>query len=857
MLNRLKQHDGARVVVLQGPAGHGKTTALLQIRQTCQAAGQMTAWLTLDEADNDPRRFFVHMRALVRELDPSAETQPLDGRSRRRSDWMIDILSRLEKPAALFLDEFQTLSTPEILRFFREFIEHVPENVTILMGSRSVPDIGLPRATIEGRALVIPADELRFSVDEVRSFFANAPELEMAAGEVDAVYRQTEGWPAALQLFRLSLGRRSVRESLDMLDQHRPRELANYLTDNVLAAQPQQIQTFLLRTSVLTRLCGRLCEAVTGMGDAQMILENLERSGLFLRGLDANRHWFKYHGLFSTSLADQLKAHEPETLRAVHARAAQWYAAENMPEETVFHALACQDWLLAASTLEHWAQQLVADGQILTLERWASRLPWEVMARRPRLLIKVGWAYVFLHRHAALKPVQAALEQLERSGEPCVDVVLTMAAISADQLEQAFARVQRVDLNVQDCSVFRAFELAAAGNVAAYHAIGQNAFDKARALTELANRHSRRGAAAFSGGYTAALSALSQLLQGDLRGALIQFQQFTGEVRPMQDRSLASAVMHACYLWALYEAHDLDTARALGERHYDIIMESTLPDFTALALISMARIEDGCGRKTQADEWLDRLEAHARSNGLSRLLLLTGWERVRRALAGGYLSYAQTLAASVPLAPDAPPQWMLFTDTLANPIHAAIRLAIQSGQSAVAQRWLQIEHQRASARPYARMRLSILEACWHLRNREDRAALRALTEAIRVGAVGGIIGAFVEERETLLPLLLRMQQTPPAGVPQAADYLDQLVRACGGASTTAAAMPEKMVEALTEKEQAILGLLAKGVSNKQMAKNLFVSENTIKFHLKNIYAKLGVDNRLRAITAARDHGLLD
>jgi LuxR family transcriptional regulator, maltose regulon positive regulatory protein len=857
LLQRLQQHPDARAIVLQGPAGHGKTTALQQIKQTCEREGRITAWLSFDEADNDPRRFFPHIRALVSALDPNAEVDPPEVRSRRRSDWLIESLRRLERPIALFLDEFQTLTAPELLRFFREVLEHLPENTTLFIGSRSIPEVGLARAIVDGRVLLIPAEDLRFSVDEVRAFFANASDLALSDAEVEAIYRQTEGWPAALQLFRLSLGRRSVRESLEALDLDRPRELADYLTDNVLATQPPEVQTFLLRTSVLTRLSAPLCEAVTGVAGAQALLELMERSGLFLRSLDAELRWFKYHGLFATCLADQLGARDPQVLLDAHRQAAQWYSAHGLQEETVYHAIACRDWTLAADTLDRWATQLVPDGQLITLERWASQLPFEQIERRPQLLVKIAWAYVFLHRRSALKPVQEALERLEREGTLQPDVVLSMAAMSADDISESFRRVRCVDLDAPDSEGFTAFELGAAGNLAAYCAISANAFDEGQRLIQLARLHTERGLAPFSGGYNAALAASVSLLRGDLQGALKRFRAAGVDMRPLLDRSVAAAAMNACHLWALYEAHDLDVAEALFERHHDIIVESTLPDFTAIALMSMVRVFDARGRKTQADERLDELESIAQTNGWTRVQRQVGWERVRRALSSGHLAYAQTLAASVSPPADPPPPWMLFADDLADPVYSAIRLAIHGNRAEVVQRLLRRQSERAAARPYTRMRLCMLEARWHVRSGAERAALRVLGEAVRVAAPGGYIGCFIEEREDLLPLLLKLQTAPPPDLGDMSDYFDRLIEACGGAGGAGDNDGSaSLAEDLTEREQTILSLLGKGVSNKEMAKRLFVSENTVKFHLKNIYAKLGVDNRLRAITVARSYGLL-
>lgn len=347
LLDRMFREPGYGVVVVQAPAGHGKSTLLQQAKTASAQRGATTGWLSFDEADNDLRRFTVHMQALINQLDSRAagEADTARGMRRRLPDWIATRLAHADAAVHLFLDEFQTLSSRDVLTTFRELLERIPDNVTLFIGSRSLPEIGLARLVVNSQALVLRADDLRFSPQEAEQFFSQARDLRVSREELDTIYRQTEGWPAALQLFRLSLVSPSVRRSLGDLRAYRPRELAEYLADNVLSLQPPRIQEFLRRTSVLTRLSAALCDHVTGWQDSQSILLFLERSGLFLRSLDSDLRWFKYHTLFSSFLSEQVRSETPETLGSVHRSAAQWFYDHEMDEEAVYHAIAARDFV--------------------------------------------------------------------------------------------------------------------------------------------------------------------------------------------------------------------------------------------------------------------------------------------------------------------------------------------------------------------------------------------------------------------------------------------------------------------------------------------------------------------------------
>jgi LuxR family maltose regulon positive regulatory protein len=859
LIERVFANEAARVVLLQGPAGHGKSTLLQQLKSACEERGQLTAWLTLDEADNDIRRFYLHAQALATSLGSSGEEREY---GRRRSDWLIGRLQKAGRPVALFVDDFQTLSNKAVLAFFLELFERLPEQTRMYVATRSMPEMGLSRLVVNQRALILQADHLRFSPPEVERFFATGEREVLSAAEIAAIWRSTEGWPAALQLFRLSLASPQVRRSLDDVADYRPRELAEYLADNVVALQPPQIQNFLLRTSLLDRLSASLCQAVTGRGDSQELLLKLERTGLFVRSLDSDLRWFKYHALFASFLSEQLQSQSPTVAAEVHSAAARWHLEHGNYEETVHHAIHCGDFALAADTFDQWASQLVADAQLVTMERWYERIPFEEIAARPTLLVKVAWTLVFLHRRAKLKPMLKLLERLANEGSAESRIVLSMVGISTDAMPDSQRWLQDVDLRDRDSEGFAAFELGAAANLAAYHALAAGDFERTRGLLVLARAHNERGGAIFSRGYTVGMQGMNLLIQGQLPASLECFAAAMSESRMHADKSVASAAMVACYIWVLYEANELDQAEALFGRHHDIISESALLDFLAVSYLAMVRIHDARGRSARALEVLDEAEAIGHGHGWERLIRIVNWERCRRALVAG--DNERALAIASLNGPAQAEGGRYFSEYADGESLGRLRLAVLSRDFDSAQELLHAERTRGQGHVYWQIRLDLLEAQLRAARGEPNTAHRLLRHALQQGAAGGFVRCFLDEGPGVLQLLredyqsLLQAENEDAGPGLKRVYIERLLQASGtDLSPSSDHRNLRPTESLTEREREILVLLANGVSNKRMATRLFVSENTVKFHLKNIFAKLAVSSRLQAINAGRRLSLIE
>lgn len=875
ILNRILDGELFGVVVMQAPAGYGKTTTLLQVKTACEERGFLTAWLTFDEADNDTRRFFIHFEAFLASVGGGAgqdESQVDDDINDTgpgyRTDWVIDRLIGLDQPVMLFLDDFQVLENIGILGFFRELMARLPQTVRIFLGSRSLPEIGLVRLLVNRQAIVLRPEELRFSSAEAEQFFAGASAVGITEDEVDRIFDLTEGWPAALQLYRLSLVTPAVRKSLGDFSSSRPRELAEYLADNVLAMQTRNIQEFLLRTSLLSRLTATLCDAVTGRDDSREILLWLERSGLFIRSLDAEGRWFEYHTSFSSFLREHLQSRSMSVALEVHRRAAQWHLQNNDFEEAVRHAIACEDFKFAADTLDLWSSQLVAGAFLITMERWCERIPFEEIARRPSLLIKNAWALAFLKRGDKLKPLLALIEQLRppfdinKTTDPTI--VLAMAAIASDNIGAAFEIVDRIPAQEKKLRPFAAFQFAAASNLMAFRQLSYGDFEGARRWLAVARVQGERGAATFSRGYTEGIAGVSLMAQGQLGDALDRLKAAMAERRMHVDRSAAAAALAPCYIWTLYEADELDAAEALFGKYNDIIAGSTLLDFLAVAQISMARIHDIRGRRKEGAAVLDEAEGIAHLNDWPRYLRMLSWERVRRALLSGSLQHAQAIAAAI-AAPEgaAPDEWLMFSEDLEGESLGRIRLAIYGDRFDLAKEYLHREFARQRGRVFRQIKLFVLDAQLQLRKGSRNAAQRSLRKALSLAAPGRFIRCFLDEGQSVFGMLSEEYQSliDSGGreVPQSADraFIEVLLRASGAELSRPATSPGAVpLEHLTGHETRILIFLANGVSNREMADRLFVSENTVKFHLKNIYSKLSVSSRVQAIAVARNLGVI-
>jgi LuxR family transcriptional regulator, maltose regulon positive regulatory protein len=401
LVRRLREATERALTVLAAPPGFGKTTLLAG----WLAEADLVAWLSLDEDDNDPARFFLYAVAALRGVAPGLGPQALAAH-RTPGAGLVDVvlpillneLAAQEMEAVLVLDDYHLITNDEIHEALAYLVERMPASFRLVLATRQDPPLPLGRLRARGQLAELRAGELRFSDEETSAFLNNALGLGLSVEDIERLQMRTEGWPAALYLAALTLRGRpdpgSVIEAFAGDDRH----VVDYLTGEVLARQVPELQTFLLRTSILTRLCGPLCDAVAETEGSDRILDELERSNLLLIPLDAKRHWYRYHPLFAELLRHELERTQPGTVAALHRRAASWCGDAGLIVEAANHANAAGDIDAAVGLVgRHWSWFL-DQGQLTTVSRWLDALPASVIAGNRMLCFAAAMVTSHLRR---------------------------------------------------------------------------------------------------------------------------------------------------------------------------------------------------------------------------------------------------------------------------------------------------------------------------------------------------------------------------------------------------------------------------------------------------------------------------
>ena len=868
LLARLFGQSAPRVVLFQGPAGHGKTSLMLQAHAVCTRREFLTGWLSLDEGDNDVQRLVDHLQAIVallggRSLSTRADE---DDALTLRADWLIGRLVELGQPVALFVDDLHAVTDKSSLRLLRELIANAPDRVRWFLASRVIPEVGLTSLVAGDEARIVAADALRFSRAEIASLFDDERHLALSEPELDAVFDGTEGWPAAVQLYRLALGSEAVRASLRGGRASAPREVADYLAENVLGQQTPEMQSFLLQTSVLSRLSPALCDALLDRQDSHEMLARLERDGLFVRRLAAGDGWFTYHALFATFLQDQLARSGPAAVQQAHRSAAAWFEGRGELEPALHHHLMAHDDGQACAVFDRWAEELVPEGHLGTVARWAARLPADSASRHPSLAVKLAWAYSFLVRHADIDPLLPVLQASLAEGSARADprLALSMVMMVQDDPAQALAYAALKEQETPAATRFECFERSASCNVRAFVAMAEGRFAEALRWLARGRSLSEQGYATFTLGYSIVHTGLTLLAQGQLQESLSQLRAGISDRRMVLEESISKACMACALIFALYEADETTEALALFDQFRAMIAEACIHDYLVVCFRSVARIHDARGAPDRALAALEEAERLAYSGRWPRAVQLIQCERLRRELIVGRVERAQAIASHLELEGGSihRDDWVRFSEDVDGPRISALRLAVHAGdaQEALAELEPCMAAARAQGRVHRLILLKLLAAIAQQRLGQIGAAQKGLVKALVLAAPGGYVRMFLDEGPVLLRLLQAHQVQLVGELESDADARRLLVRllpSVGAAqpSFETPSVTPSPVEALTKREQKVLAMLAEYLSNEQIANAMFVSDNTVKFHLKNIYSKLGVKTRLEAIRFVKTNGL--
>jgi LuxR family maltose regulon positive regulatory protein len=861
LVKRLEAGTRRKLTLVSAPAGFGKTTLVSSWVAAMQAGGERrVAWLSLDAGDNDPARFIAYLVAAVRTIAPEVGGDVLALLQAAQQAAPQAILAALLNDFAvipgdfvLVLDDLHIIDAQPVEDALAFLLDYLPPHMHLVITSREDPTLPLARLRARGDLTEIRATDLRFTDDEAAAFLNTAMGLALTAQDVAALDARTEGWIAGLQLAAISLqGHPDDAPAFIESFTGSHRFVMDYLVEEVLIQQPEAVQAFLLRTSVLDRLCGPLCDAV--VGDAatpgQATLEALERANLFLVPLDNERRWYRYHHLFGDLLRQRLRVQAAASsgeasVAALHGRASEWYEVNGFALDAFQHATAANDIARADRLLAGKGMPLHFRGAVTPVLNWLASLPPAVLDVRPRLWVMYASALSMAGRlaevEAKLQGAEAALrnQALDADGRNLVGHIAAIRGFLAATQHDAETIIAQSQIALEylhpdnlPVRTATAWKLGIA-----YHLRGE----RSAAVTAYEEAIS---AAERSGNLIVNVSARAGL--GQVQEANLDFQAAEATYRAILDRvggafQPAAGEAHLGLARIRYERNELTEARRHAKQSLRVAEMMQNADNPVACRIFLARLALAEGDADAAVALAAEADAEMRRHHVLHQARFVANVRVRALLAQGNVTAAAEAAAPHDL-----------------PLCVA-RVRLAQGDAAAALAILERAIAAAEARQWAEERLrglALHAVALHAGGQGD-AALDVLELALGLAAPVGCVRLFVDEGAPMAALLAAAERR---GVLPA--YTRALLDACAGepgASMTAGqatATTSSLVDPLSERELEILALITQGLKNQEIADQLIISLNTVLYHTKNLYGKLGVNKRALAIARARELGLI-
>ncbi len=859
----------ARLVLVRAPAGFGKTTVLAQARQQLHADGAATAWITLDSADNDPSRFLAHLAAALNEsLDAEHPGLP----DKAIGEAALQVMERVAasgSPFTLFLDEFETINAPGVLSFLVQLLDSLPAGGRVVIASRNAPDLRLGRLRASGKLLEIDAQRLRFSLDETRAFFGARTGEQLQENLVQLLQGKTEGWVAALWLAWVAIEHHPRRAVFIADFSGTEKSIAEYLAEEVLSQQPAPVRNLLLCSSVLREISAPLCHVLVPDVDAETLLQQLASANAFLIPTTERPGQWRYHNLFASFLRAQLQKAMPQAIPRLHRAAAQWFLAQERPVPAVEHFIAAGDIGDAVGVLRREAMPLLMQGRLRLLYRWFESLPEDALFEEPALQVAHAWATYYN------RGPQAALALLRGTGlaastdagvKTHVAGLQTSMLALLDRWEEAHAVGSRSLHLVPSPSVFADASLV---NVTATAATVVGAFAEARSLLVRARQGQGSGASAFHRMYSETVEGMIDLQQGRLRQARARFRLAVHTTQQSTlDATQGNAWAGLFYAITVYETDDPQQAKRLLQVYLPLARDTWLPDHIILGYRTLSRIAFAEGEVDQALQGLSELEYLGHERQLPRLVAAARLERARLLLLQGH-----TVAAGDELRHAGTPELWQVVAARRHPGHdtedaqiGLLRWQAVAGDARAAVPALETAAQRARQDVLVRREhtLRLLQSVALARSGDTAAAQATLLQVLVACCAEGAMRLVIDERPpvALVAALCQSSSDDPHADPILVDYLQRLRLALGPPGTEDTDMARgpvslpPLMEPLTPKEIRLLQLLAEGYSNRALTEKLFVSDSTVRTHLRNINGKLGAANRTQAVAIGRRLGLV-
>ena len=860
LIDRLNEGLHRKLTLISAPAGFGKTTLLSEWVAGCE---KPTAWLSLDEGDNDPTRFLAYLVAALQTLAPSIgegvlgvlqSPQPPPTESILTA--LLNDIDTVQDDFVLVLDDYHVIDGGAVDGALTFLLEHVPPRMHLVIATREDPHLPLARLRGRGQLAELRAADLRFTPSEAGEFLKRVMSLNLSAEDIAALETRTEGWIAGLQMAALSMQGLADATSFIKSFTGTHRFVLDYLVEEVLKQQPESIQTFLLRTSILGRLCGPLCDAVVldPAVAGQETLEYLERANLFLVPLDNERRWYRYHQLFADLLRQRLHqsdtsstANEVRDVAELQIRASIWCEDNGLELEAFQHAAAADDVERAARLVEGEGMPLHFRGAVAPVLSWLESLPTTELDARPSLWVMYASAMLFVSQTTGVEEKLQAAEAALQDAAPddkTRDLIGHIAAIRAtlaviqQDVETIIAQSRRAleylhpdNLPVRTATTWT---LGNAYQLQGDRAAASQAYSEAIIISE-AIGHSIITIMATTG--------LGEVQEAENQLHLAA-QTYRRVLQLAGDPPLPVACeAHLGLARISYEWDDLDAAQKHGQQSVQLARQIEYADRFVACEVFVARMKLAQADVDGAASILAEAGQSVRQHNFVHRMPEVAAAQVLTLLRQGNLAAAAQLAQSHQL-----------------PISQA-RVHLAKGDPPTALALLEPLRRQADAMGWAdeRLKVMVLQAVAHHAHSESNEAVQLLGEALALAEPGGFIRIFVDEG---IPMARLLSEAAAHGIMP--NYISRLLavfeaeaQMSEDSSDLPSAPPDQSpTEPLSQRELEVLQLIAQGLSNREISERLFLALITVKGHNRNIYRKLQVRRRTEAVARARELGLL-
>jgi len=839
------------LTLISAPAGFGKTTLTASWLAT-QRDGWRGAWLWLDKDDGDSARFIRYLVAAVQTVAPDVGRAALSSLGGANPPGARDLVMLLlceladaKERMVLVLDEYDAVERPEIDSALTYLVEHIPEQLRLVLLSRKTPVLPLSAWRAAQRMSQISAEDLLFSLEETQCFLTRTMALNIDHESGRKLWARTEGWIAGLQMAALSwreelpsLGAEEVRARLAGFGADH-RYVVDYLAGEVLRHQPEEVRAFLHQTAILDRLCAGLCDAVTGRTDSKAMIDRLEQGNVFLLRLDAQRCWYRYHQLFSNFLRNGLDA---STEQQLHRRACTWLEAHGYGKQAFEHAIAGRDIPAAVRLFRSEVEEAQRRGEIRTLLAWLDSLPDTVVRENADLAAHKAWLLYLLGRTAEGQDYARCVDRSDNSAVPDAQQVVvrlfhTYLALNWGDPKKAVPLAK--DALLKGCSpFFRVLTLSFLGQaqtLSGQYAAALGTLREAFELGQTLGVHSKR------------LDALAHLVwvmqaQGQLREALALCRNAIDEYVDSGGRPLPIAGMVHVALGSLYyESDDLVAARNCFTAGLSLCRQRGILYYVLIGQRGLAKVQHACGERAAAWQTLAIARDLAERSGSPRRRHLIAEATAELQLQeDNVLAAAHTLHDMLEKCPSA-----VGRDS---PLYA--RLLLAQNQPALAAKILERLEQSARREGSSGrlIGIHILQALCEVASGRSSAGLKKLEIAVALGATGASRRPFIDQGDKLKTLLQRVHHVAP-------DFVESL-HIGAPESGLALRLGSPLTEPLTHGELELVRLLPLGLRNQEIADQLAITVGTTKQYLNHIFRKLEVRNRTEAIARAHKLGIL-